>query len=297
MNQSTQTDTLGQFSTDNTFSIILKGIHHHVLPVDATRQLSALFKVSEEQVKNLLTLPSYAIKRAVPLAMALQYKRAIEAAGGVCEILPESTSVVEFDIGASSPETNIPQDRILHEKMDVSRILHSTSSNTSSQFNSLNLKIQKENMQNISELKEKINMTTWKLVLLTIATCGIYPILWLTIHYKTINTVTKKPTIDTTYIIWIGACIGFSNGLKGTYNETLNLLVLFLSVAGYVLYVVWAFKAKNALQEYALNEHKVDLRMNPFYTILFHIFYINYCINDLPEAKRKQQILRGQSAT
>ena len=70
-----------------------------------------------------------------------------------------------------------------------------------------------------------------------------------------------------------------------------------LTIASWVLYIVWSFKAKAALQEYALNEHKIDLRMNAFYTFIFTIYYINYCVNDLPEAKRKQEILSGQPAT
>ena len=35
--------------------------------------------------------------------------------------------------------------------------------------------------------------------------------------------------------------------------------------------------------------------MNGFYTFFLNIFYVNYCINDLPEEQRKQLILRGQT--
>jgi hypothetical protein len=63
-----------------------------------------------------------------------------------------------------------------------------------------------------------------------------------------------------------------------------------------ILEIVWAFKAKAALQEYVLNEFKIELRMNAFYTFGLTVFYINYCINDLPEVLRKNQILRGQTA-
>ncbi len=63
-----------------------------------------------------------------------------------------------------------------------------------------------------------------------------------------------------------------------------------LAIALGVLYIVWAFRAKKALQEYALTEYKIDLKMNGFYTFIFNIYYINSCINDLPEAQRRQQI-------
>lgn len=34
-------------------------------------------------------------------------------------------------------------------------------------------------MQEASELKDQIGTTTWHLVLMTLATAGIYPILWM----------------------------------------------------------------------------------------------------------------------
>ena len=34
--------------------------------------------------------------------------------------------------------------------------------------------------------------------------------------------------------------------------------------------------------------------MNVLYTVLFDIFYINYCINDLPEEYRRQQVLNSR---
>jgi multisubunit Na+/H+ antiporter MnhB subunit len=68
-----------------------------------------------------------------------------------------------------------------------------------------------------------------------------------------------------------------------------------LSLASSILFIVWAFKAKSALQEYALNTHKIDFRMKVFYTLIFNVYYINYCFNDLPESKRKQDILKGNT--
>ena len=150
-------------------------------------------------------------------------------------------------------------------------------------------------MATITDLKDQINTKTVNLVLLTFATAGIYPILWLYENYKVIDTATKVRTADNTYIIWIAVCVGLSGAFLDAGDEIMDAISGILSLASGVLYVVWAFRAKKALQEYALNEHKTDLRMNGFYTFLFNIFYINYCINDLPEAERKQQILTGRT--
>ena len=151
-------------------------------------------------------------------------------------------------------------------------------------------------MSTITELKDKTNTKTMNLVLLTIATAGIYPILWLYKNYKPIDNITKIKTADDTFIIWLAVCVGLGGAFAGTGEEIMDVLAGILSIASWVLYIIWAFRAKKALQEYALNEHKIDLRMNGFYTFLFTVYYINYCINDLPEAQRKQQILSGQSA-
>ena len=152
-------------------------------------------------------------------------------------------------------------------------------------------------MSTITELKDQINTKTINLVLLTLATGGIYPILWLYENYKIIDKKTKIRTADDTYVIWIAVCVGLSGVFGGAGNEIMDVISWILDIASGVLYIVWAFRAKKALQEYALNEHKIDLRMNGFYTFLFTIYYINYCINDLPEVQRKQQIITGQTGS
>lgn len=149
-------------------------------------------------------------------------------------------------------------------------------------------------MSNISELKDEVDTKTINLVLLTIATGGIYLILWLNENYKIIDRVTKTKTADHAYIVWVAVCSGLSSMISGTGEETANFVAFMLAIAYTVLCVVWAFRARKSLQEYCLNEFKIDLKMNGFYTFLFNVYYINYCINYLPEAHRKQQILTGR---
>ena len=151
-------------------------------------------------------------------------------------------------------------------------------------------------MSTITELKDTINTKTVNLVLLTIATGGIYPILWLYKNSSILESITKKKISDNNFIIWLAVCVGLGGALAGTGEEALDIIAGLLTIGSWVLYIIWSFKAKASLQEYALNEHKIDLRMNAFYTFLFTIFYINYCVNDLPEVKRKQEILTGKLA-
>ncbi len=150
-------------------------------------------------------------------------------------------------------------------------------------------------MQEASELKDQIGTTTWHLVLMTLATAGIYPILWMWRHSSLIERTTGRSLGGDLMLIWIAVCIGWSSALVGTGEVALDIISSLFSLALAVLYIVWAFQARSALQQYALTTHGVDLRMNVFYTLLFTLYYVNYCINDLPEVKRKQAIIAGHS--
>lgn len=151
-------------------------------------------------------------------------------------------------------------------------------------------------MSSITELKDAVNTKTVNLVLLTVATGGIYPILWMYRNSPIISAITKKQISDDAFIVWLAVCVGLGGALTGSGEEALDVIAGVLTIASAVLYIVWGFKARASLQEYALHEHKIDLRMNGFYTFLFNVYYINYCINDLPEAKRKQDILSGSQS-
>lgn len=151
-------------------------------------------------------------------------------------------------------------------------------------------------MSNIEELKNETNIGTGKMVLLTLATAGLFPLLWLWRHQPAIDRITGAKTANDTYLLWLVGCFGYAGLLAGTPADevsVVSVLVLLLQIAYAVLYIVWAFKAKTALQDYAARAHGLDLRMNAFYTLIFSYFYINYCINDLPEAKKRQLALAG----
>lgn len=80
-------------------------------------------------------------------------------------------------------------------------------------------------------------------------------------------------------------------------SDTLLALSGILSLACAVMYVVWAFKARVALRHYALNTFRFDLKMNAFYTVIFTVFYITYCINDMQQALAKHRIIHGATTT
>ena len=150
-------------------------------------------------------------------------------------------------------------------------------------------------MANITDLKDALATKTLTLVLLTILSTGIYPTMWMYLNTEKIEKITGKAIANQKYIINIACCMGLSSiiaslaRLRGA--ETLPTICVLLSLTCTALVTVWAFKAKSAIEDYALTQHKIDLKMNVFYTFLFNLAYINYCANNLPELQRKKQIL------
>ncbi|ACX86297.1 DUF4234 domain-containing protein [Pectobacterium parmentieri] len=161
-------------------------------------------------------------------------------------------------------------------------------------------------MSDISDLKQRLDTKTLNFVLLTMVTCGVWPIVWLFKKQNIISEVTKYPFSNELFVLWIAICFGMSRQLASMVspdiygydptNDTLLALSGILSLASVVLYVVWAFKARTALRHYALMEFKFDLKMNVFYTIVFNVYYITYCINAMPDALAKHKIIYGSSS-
>ena len=160
-------------------------------------------------------------------------------------------------------------------------------------------------MTDITTLSQRLATPTLNFVLLTVATCGIWPLLWLYRKQQIISDTTGYPVSGDIFVIWLAVCFGLgrqfgvmaSPDLAGydTGSDTLLALSGILSLACGVMYIVWAFKARAALRHYSLNTFRFDLKMNAFYTVAFNIFYITYCINDMQQALAKHRIIHGQA--
>lgn len=150
-------------------------------------------------------------------------------------------------------------------------------------------------MSSFNTLKDRLATSTWKLVLLTIATAGLYPILWLAQTTQLLREETKAQIVASWYPVWLIGVAGWVSALYSTHDSDLSGFAGGLSLGMAILYIVWAFKAKKALEEHAINQYRVDPKMNSLLTFFLNVFYINYCINDLPNEERKQKLLSNQS--
>ncbi|TMP37826.1 hypothetical protein CWB96_08035 [Pseudoalteromonas citrea] len=144
-------------------------------------------------------------------------------------------------------------------------------------------------MSDVNTLKNIPHLSTLNFVLLTLVTAGVYLIVWQFMNTPKIEKITSKGIADHNFLVAIAACFGLSGVLSASTEPVTLMISGLLSIALFVLYIIWAFKAKVALQGYATTELKVDLRMNGIYTFLFTVFYINYCINEVSESDKSLQ--------
>ncbi|CAM7268843.1 TPA: DUF4234 domain-containing protein [Escherichia coli] len=156
------------------------------------------------------------------------------------------------------------------------------------------------NHNNINILKNNINTKVSNFVLLSIVTGGIYPMMWLYLNQTKITEETKNEFVAKDYPLWLAIVTGFGwllsdIGIAISDDMTaFDYVATLLSWTSAVMIIFWAFKAKSALQTYALNEFKFELKMNPFYTFIFNIYYITYCINDMEAEFQKHKIIFSQ---
>lgn len=74
-------------SDSQTYNVLINGVQSEFSLTEATTKLGALFKTTPEQTERVLQTPGFIVKRSIALDLASKYKKAIEAAGGVCEVI------------------------------------------------------------------------------------------------------------------------------------------------------------------------------------------------------------------
>lgn len=150
-------------------------------------------------------------------------------------------------------------------------------------------------MNDINLLKNNLDTKVLNFVLLTAITGGIYPLMWLFLNQRKLTEAMKANFVDSNYPLWIAAATGLGWFLSDFSYEIsdedniLDYIAVLLSFASVVMYIVWGFKAKTALQAYALKEFKFELKMNVLYTFIYNVYYIVYYVNNV-ESKYQESI-------
>jgi hypothetical protein len=93
------------------YQVILIGVRDDVSRLEAVKNLAVLFKTTTDQVEKLLAASGFVLKKGIAKDVAVKYKAAIEAAGGVCSIESEEVllQTLEVDIPPSTTAQEPPQ--------------------------------------------------------------------------------------------------------------------------------------------------------------------------------------------
>ena len=148
----------------------------------------------------------------------------------------------------------------------------------------------------VNTLSRQTNTKTLHFVLLAIFTFGIYNVMWLYRNTPKIEELTQQKIMPDSGIFAIAILLGL-NGALSNGGKSLEFFALILLVVANILYIVWSFSAKKALEAYAIRNFKMDLRLNSFYTFFLTIFYINFSINSLEENYQRKLALEGSANT
>ncbi|OCG00812.1 DUF4234 domain-containing protein [Gilliamella sp. wkB112] len=145
-------------------------------------------------------------------------------------------------------------------------------------------------MKTIVELKKENNLSTFKFIIWSLITIGIYQLVWVYRVNKSIKKllgveVKSNAYIETIIILYFApffiALIGVITAIF--YLKNLNNIIDYI---GLFMWIEWANFARYVLTYYCLGEYNIKLKTKSFYVIIFNVFYINYLINYLGDEKR-----------
>jgi len=100
-------------------------------------------------------------------------------------------------------------------------------------------------MSDVNTLKNIPHLSTLNFVLLTLVTAGVYLIVWQFMNTPKIEKITSKGIADHNFLVAIAACFGLSGVLSASTEPVTLMISGLLSIALFVLYIIWAFKANN----------------------------------------------------
>jgi predicted RNA-binding Zn-ribbon protein involved in translation (DUF1610 family) len=89
---------------DLTYQVVLNGIQPGKSTTEVSAKFAALFKATSAQVDAMLAAKSYVLKKGVSPDVAANYKKAIEAAGGMCKLVTEEEP---FSLDIELPNTEL----------------------------------------------------------------------------------------------------------------------------------------------------------------------------------------------
>jgi hypothetical protein len=137
----------------------------------------------------------------------------------------------------------------------------------------------------INELKDEFGESTGKLVILVIATLGIYYFIWFAQRRKKFNELAGEKVFSFNLLLAAAVCTALSDILtqvQSAMTGDTGYSDIFSFTYG-ILVCVISWKIASFLEVYLSQNHKIDIKLNRFLVVILNLFYINYYFNNLDE--------------
>ena len=139
------------------------------------------------------------------------------------------------------------------------------------------------------EISKKNGLGTWKLLGLAIITGGMFFIYWMKKMTELVEAFSgKRVWEDNIFIIYLFVWTWLSL-FPDSYDPD-GVTVLLLFVFWLCMWIQWSFSMRREITLYAITKLGMsEYKMNAFYTFIFNVYYINYCLNDLGDEELRQR--------
>ncbi|MFC5431874.1 hypothetical protein ACFPTO_24225 [Paraburkholderia denitrificans] len=123
---------------------------------------------------------------------------------------------------------------------------------------------------------------------------GIWPVMYLSMREKSINKALGAELIPhwltVTQIALLCTTLGLHFLGTAAGSDDITALSTITGLAMSAMWIVFAFRAKQVLEDVIALQWKLPhYRLNSAWTFFFNLFYIVYCLNDLPHAVQRAQ--------
>ena len=123
------------------------------------------------------------------------------------------------------------------------------------------------------EMPFEDKISTFLMLVFTVLTLGIYPIVWIGKRYKIFNALNpnKKPQLTISWVIALSILL---------LAEFSFPPICYIST---ILYTILSFKMLKKIEIYAKEKYGKTIKYNGFAWFFFTLFYVNYAINSFSD--------------
>ena len=136
------------------------------------------------------------------------------------------------------------------------------------------------------ELKEIKFKEFGPFLTLEIITLGLFSTLWFFINGKAINRLAENKK-DCIKLNWLVGLLALNFGVLIVYMYHNPAFVFISTIIQCLIYIALTYRVLRIIQKYTQNTYDVALSFNPFYMVIFNVFYLVHFIDTYNDRVRQ----------